>query len=154
VDAQTRSNSLTPGASGPLTSTGGEDDPLNIGAYIIGGTPTFVHFLTGLIDDVQLTDSGTCPAPTAVEVVRFTAQRTPAGTELRWRTASEASIAGFNVYRSGVRVNRALIAASGAAVGGASYRLVDRHAHRGTTYRLQAVRLDGSRSWSREAVTR
>jgi hypothetical protein len=154
ADAQTVSIPLDGGASGPLTSTDGEDDPLNIGAYIIGGTSTFFHFLTGLVDDVQLTDSGTCPGPTAVQLVSFTAHRTPAGTVLRWRTASEASIAGFSVYRSGVRVNRALIAARGAGLGGASYRLVDRGAHRGARYRLQAVRLDGSRLWSREAATR
>ena len=154
ADAQTVSIVLDPAASGSLTSTDDEDDPLTIGAYIGGGTSTFTGFLTGLVDDVQLTDAGTCPAPTAVQVRSFSARQTAAGVILRWRTASEASTLGFNVYRSNRRVNRGLIAAHGSAAGGASYRLIDHGAHRGALYRLQVVRLDGSRSWSGEAVTR
>jgi hypothetical protein len=88
------------------------------------------------------------PSPTAVKAATFRAARTTAGTLLRWTTASETGIAGFNVYRGGVRANRALIAARG-AVSGAGYRLVDRTGRIGATYtyRLQAVGLDGTRSW-------
>jgi hypothetical protein len=154
ADAETVSHGLTAGASGPLTSTDGEDDPLMIGAYIVGGGSTLTGFLDGLVDDVQLTDAGTCPTPTAVQIVSFTARQTPAGTVLSWRTASEASFAGFNVYRSGARVNRALVAAHGVGLGGGSYRLLDRGAHRGARYWLQAIRLDGTRAWLKEAATR
>ena len=66
------------------------------------------------------------------------------------RTASELRAAGFNVYREGVRLNRALIAAkrSGKAAG-AAYRFVDRAAPRGgsSSYRLQVVDLKGKRTW-------
>ena len=95
-------------------------------------------------DDVSL-------APSAVTAVTFrslTATRSSAGTLVRWRTASEVEVAGFNVYRvehgRRVRVNRHLIAAK--ARGGASYRLLDR-GHRGATYRVEVVNLDGTRQW-------
>jgi hypothetical protein len=93
------------------------------------------------------------PSPTAVKVATFRAARTAAGTLLRWTTASETGIAGFNVYRGGVRVNRALIAARG-AVSGAGYRLLDRTGRIGATYtyRLQAVSLSGAKSWMGSAA--
>jgi hypothetical protein len=85
-------------------------------------------------------------SPTAVGIRSFTATRSPVGTLLRWRTASEPELAGFNVLRrSGgrwIRVNGRLIAAKG---DGARYRLLDRH-HRGGTYRLQSVALNGTTS--------
>jgi hypothetical protein len=142
VDAQSVSNALTPGASGPLTSTDGEDDPLTIGAYISGGTSTYTGFLTGLVDDLKLSDTGACGPPTAVSVASFTARLSGSGVVVRWRTAGDASFVGFNVYRDGVRVNRHLILAVGGVV---SYRVRD--ARPGTVYRLQGVRAGGARSW-------
>ena len=88
--------------------------------------------------------------PTAATVTSFDARARGRGVELRWRTASEAGVAGFDVFRVHVRrttrVNARLIEATGSA-GGGRYRLVDRTARRGATYkyRLQLVRLDGSR---------
>jgi hypothetical protein len=71
---------------------------------------------------------------------------------VRWRTASEVEVIGFNVYRktsSGPlrKVNRALVAAKGGATG-AGYRFVDRSTRAGVvyTYRLQVVDVDGTRS--------
>ena len=69
---------------------------------------------------------------------------------LRWRTAAEDSILGFDVIRDGggqsVRVNAGLIRAKAFATG-ASYVLVDRTARRSTpyTYRLETVTLGGAR---------
>jgi len=95
-------------------------------------------------DDVSLEVA----SPTAATIRSFTASRSHAGTLVRWRTASEIEVAGFNVYRvehgHRVKVNRHLIAAK--ARGGAAYRLLDR-AHRGAEYRLEVVNLDGAHQW-------
>jgi hypothetical protein len=86
--------------------------------------------------------------PTAVNVRAFTAVRSAQGIVLRWRTASEASLLGFNVWREQggrrERLNRKLIAA-----GQAAYSFRDRlragaHGHR---YLLEEVRLDGTQAW-------
>lgn len=89
-------------------------------------------------------------APTAVSVAAFGAWRIGSAIRVSWRTGSETSIAGFNVYRNGVKLNRALIAAkrSGQARG-ASYRFADRTARPGRAYRyrLQVIQLNGKRSF-------
>jgi subtilisin-like proprotein convertase family protein len=96
--------------------------------------------------------------PTAVTVQSFTAKRSSKVVRLGWRTASEARIAGYNVYRfahgTKVKVNRHFVAAkrSGTARG-ARYTLVDRYAKRAAvTYRLQIVSLSGKRSWAAAAA--
>jgi hypothetical protein len=93
-------------------------------------------------------------APTAVTLHSFSAARTGArSVSLRWSTASETGVLGFSVWRFGhgkaVKVNRTPIAALGAGeTRGASYRLLDRHAGPWPArYRLQALRVDGSRVW-------
>ena len=73
------------------------------------------------------------------------------GVLVRWRTASEVGLLGFNLYREvrgkRVKVNRSLIRARG-GTSGAAYRFLDRRATRGSgRYWIQAVNLDGSRSW-------
>ena len=98
-------------------------------------------------------------APTVVAVRTFSAARGDGSVVLRWRTASENGLIGFNVWRRGsgreTKVNRALIVATGGSRG-ASYTLVDRSARAATayTYRLQVVNLDGSRSWHASARVR
>ena len=118
--------------------------------------PNVVNCAAGTIvtfDDVSFDAAGT----TAATFRSLTVTRTPAGTLVRWRTASEVEVAGFNVYRiqSGRarahaaprvrKVNRHLIAANGRG-GGASYHLLDR-GYRGLSYRLEVVNLDGTRQW-------
>jgi hypothetical protein len=68
---------------------------------------------------------------------------------LTWRTGGERRVLGFNVFRTGKKVNPSLVRAPHPeAVRGGTYRLLDRHAATGfLTYRLQIVRADGSRSW-------
>jgi hypothetical protein len=91
--------------------------------------------------------------PTAVKLTSFGALPSKKQVVVHWRTASEASLLGFNVYRVDgsrtARLNRALIPAKAAAtIADGSYRLVDRsiRAGRQYTYRLQAVSLSGSRT--------
>jgi hypothetical protein len=78
--------------------------------------------------------------------------QTARGALVRWRTASEGSLLGFNVYRAvngrKVRVNRSLIRA-GNTPGGRAYSFLDRRAPRNriARYWIQAVNVDGSRAW-------
>jgi hypothetical protein len=80
------------------------------------------------------------------------ARRTARGALLRWRTAAEVNVLGFNVFRQAgqrrVRANRRLLAAR-AAVAGASYSFLDPRAprRRAARYWVETVDLDGSRSW-------
>jgi hypothetical protein len=90
---------------------------------------------------------------TGVVAARFrslSASATAQGTLVRWRTASELDVLGFNVSRERngrrLRVNTQLIAARNRAAG-ASYSYLDRSARKGTRYWIQAVNVDGSRSW-------
>jgi hypothetical protein len=122
--------------SGPLSFPAGTHfGAIQIGCTCPVGTINF--------DDVSLQATG----PTAVTVTGFRATRTGARAVLRWNTTAEAGIAGFHVFRETAgrltRVDRRLIAA---ARGPQSF--VDPAAQaRRATYRLQAVRLDGTRRW-------
>jgi hypothetical protein len=88
-------------------------------------------------------------APTAVAFRSAGAAWTRAGVVLRWRTASESRLLGFNVYRKGVRLNRALIPSVFAGTTtGRSYSWLDRRAPRQgvVRYWLEAVSVSGKRS--------
>ncbi len=86
--------------------------------------------------------------PTAVTVRSFTAQPSGRSIVLRWRTASEARVSGFNVYRGATRLNRSLIRAKGTASGHAYvWRASLPKGTREASYRLQAVSVDGTRTW-------
>ena len=105
------------------------------------------------VDVYRVTLPAPAGAPTAVKLVGFTARPAAGAVELRWRTAQETRLLGFNVYRSGagrtIKLNRALIVAKAGRLTGAQYRLVDRRprAHAAYRYRLQAVTASGSRYW-------
>lgn len=92
-------------------------------------------------DDVVLETGG----PTAVTVDALSARQTRAGVLVRWRTAAEIDVLGFNVYRGRVRLNRTLLPARGTFVG-AAYRFLDiaPKRHRDARYRLEAIVRDGS----------
>jgi hypothetical protein len=101
------------------------------------------------------------PAISAVGVARFTARPNRGRVLLGWRTANEAQLVGFNVYRAGagrtVKVNgRLVVARHAGSPRGGSYRIADTHARTGRsyTYRLQVVRLDGSRVWASASAIR
>lgn len=88
-----------------------------------------------------------CPGPTAVALRSFVASRSRAGVVLRWRTGSEAGLAGFNLYalRGSVRarLNRSLVPAAGDARG---HSYVWRGRVPSGRFWLELVRLDGSRT--------
>lgn len=76
---------------------------------------------------------------------RFTATRRGTAVLLRWRTGTETGLLGFNLYRGRRRLNSGLIPAhaSGRAMG--SRYLFQARAGGGDVYRLELVKLDGSR---------
>jgi len=98
--------------------------------------------------------------PAAATLLSFTATPSAGSVLLKWRTASEVEILGYNVHGQvrgkRVKLNRTLIAAK-RSMTGASYALRYR-APRGqkapTRFWLQTVNLDGSRTWSGVAVAR
>lgn len=114
-----------------------------------GGCPgAQVHF-----DDLVFEQT-----PTAVRIAAIRTQRTSSGVRLRWRTAFETETLGFNVYRQQkgklVKVNRTLIpSVFGGTAAGHAYSWLDREAPNGaTSYRLQAVSLNGTTSWAGAAM--
>jgi len=103
---------------------------------------------------VRLTSNGT---PTAFTVSRFGAVAGPHGNVLRWRTGSESGVLGFHLYRQRngklVRLTRVPVQAVG-GLRGAAYTWRDPAGTARSRYRLQAVALDGSRSWLAAAAVR
>jgi hypothetical protein len=83
-------------------------------------------------------------SPTAVVVQGFTARRVPGGVALRWRTGTDAGVAGFEVYRAARRVGRVHVSSSTAA--GHRYAFLDAAGRTGDRYRLRMVGLDGRRA--------
>ncbi|MFN2467533.1 MAG: hypothetical protein ABR521_05300 [Gaiellaceae bacterium] len=162
LDAESNFN-----ADGTITLVASYD---KIGNPTVGGT--LVGFLTRIRDDavaVSITPDnmpddlapagsytlvGNC-GPTAVELTSFRARSEQGRVAVTWRTASQAGVLGFNLWRSGTKVNRALVPARG-GLSGASYRFVDRRVQPGKayTYRLQLVHRDGARSWHGAATVR
>jgi hypothetical protein len=93
----------------------------------------------------KFTGQSECNPPTAVEVSRLSTRWASRGVAVTWRAPSPARIAGFDLFRNGVRLNRRLIPATGVG----TYRYLDRTARRGAfaTYRLRIVDLVGKASW-------
>ena len=123
------------------------------GQYVLDVEECFSGFRPTFAIDIAISP------PTAVTLRSADPVRTPRGVLVRWRTASESDTLGFNVYRQRkgdwVRLNHGLIAAAfGGTPRGCRYSWLDRRAPSGRVkYRLQAVGLDGTRSWIGSAVT-
>ncbi len=82
-------------------------------------------------------------APVAVVVSSFSGRREGRGVRLTWRTRAEAGLAGFELRRGSMKLNRRLIRTAGPSAG-ALYRYADRRAPAApTTYRLYGIGLDG-----------
>jgi hypothetical protein len=137
-----------------------------------GSSPGSGTWSLYIVDDCRQTNTATANSfaggwsltfgpPTGVKVRSLNAVSAPGKVTVRWRTASEARILGFNVFRfagaAKVKVNRTLVRAKVAGrPAGASYRLVDSRVRRGAayTYRLQVVELDGTRLWAGSTTLR
>jgi hypothetical protein len=112
--------------------------------------------LFNLLDQAPAYDAAL--SPTAVALSSFSARRASGGVQVRWRTASETEIVGFDLFRSGAdgrlqKLNRTVIRARHAGTSrGGSYRFLDRTARAGT-YRLRVVDFAGRRRWAQERAT-
>ena len=117
---------------------------------MIGKTPTVwaLQAASGSSRSLFLKTTGLAAAALLVAVVALGLANGSgrATASLRWRTAAGARLLGVNVYRGNKRLNRRLREASGG--------FLDRSAPRGmtSTYRLQAVALDGTRLWLETAT--
>jgi hypothetical protein len=102
-------------------------------------------------DDIAV---GAAPT-TAVTLASLGATRTPQGVRVAWKVASANGVAGYNVYRAGQKLNRGLIVSKGSLSLG-TYSWLDRAASKTgrITYRLQIVKLDGTRAWLGTATVR
>lgn len=91
-------------------------------------------------------------SPTAVTLASFSAHKQGKAVVVRWRSASENDLLGFNVYRARgkalTKLNHALLRARGGADGHAySFRDTKVKAGRTYIYRLQSVSTSGKRTW-------
>jgi hypothetical protein len=105
----------------------------------------------------------TVGSPTAVTLASFTARQDAAERVIvRWRTAADARILGFNLWRrvrgsaSFERLNRKLIPARRSTNDGHSYTYIDRRAEsrRAYVYKLQIVNLAAAAVWAPAVVVR
>ncbi len=98
------------------------------------------------MDSLRSRYSLTGPPPTAALVTHFSVRSVPGGNLVRWETATEARVTGFNVQRAveptgpWTQVNHAILPATGGAATGGRYELLDAGAMAGTWhYRLEVV---------------
>lgn len=127
---------LQPGATYQQLLAGLDAGVVRIGvhaiAYASGGSESFVT-----------------TNATAIKLDSFNASASRSRVALNWRTGTEVSNAGFNLYRSSaasaarVRVNGGIIAARGEAVSGASYSFIDAPGYGTFYYWLEDVEFTG-----------
>jgi uncharacterized repeat protein (TIGR01451 family) len=162
--------SATPSVGGPCSGTttitcalgifpGGATATIDIVVTVTaaqGSTLTNTATVSAVTSDPDATDNSAMTTtavsgPTAVRIQSATAVRMGRRVVVRWRTASEAGLLGFNVYREQgaqrLRLNRTLIGAAAASGGRYSWRDRAPAAARSLRYWLQEVRLDGKRFW-------
>jgi hypothetical protein len=86
-----------------------------------------------------------CGSPTAVRLTSLIATRSRNGVAVRWRTAANVGLLGFDVYRLAPRSNTLLNRRPIPALDGRArdYVWIDRAARRPLGYRLEGVRTDG-----------
>jgi HYR domain len=133
----------TNGGGTPVYTISGSTTITSPYAFPIGTTN-----VTATLSGSQCSFDVTVNAATAVAFRGALATRTPAGVRVRWTVASSVGFVGFNVYRqtarARVRVNTRLVPGSRR-----TYSFLDRGAPRAGALRywIQAVGLDGTRTW-------
>ncbi len=141
-------NTGTPTGLSATTTTTGEGS-IDISSLATTGATASIR-LQATLDDVDGPESGTSPqltdwtvapgAPTAVELVSFTAVGLDGAVELIWETGSEMDNLGFHLYRSlseegpCERITASLIPGLGSSPAGARYSYRDTGLANGVTY--------------------
>lgn len=113
---------------------------------------------TARIEGVKVCLTRSDVSTTAVSLRSFTATRSAKGAMLRWRTASEADVLGYNVYGlvkgNRVKLNARLIACKNPGANAYSFHY---RAPKGkkapARFWLQTIHLDGSRLWTTAAAS-
>jgi hypothetical protein len=116
------------------------------------------RIMDGNNDGVHVVDMGAderASNATAVRVSSFKARRLGAAVRVSWQATVGLESLGFHLFRERqgklLKLNHALIpSVFGGAAAGHAYSWLDRSAPRASgkvSYRLQAVHLDGTRSW-------
>jgi hypothetical protein len=148
-------------AANYLADPGGSTPPATAYSFFVPAGQTAVVIVHEVDPDGCLACNYTVTlgsAPTAATFASARLTPTRRGLLLRWRTASEIDLLGFQVYRlrghSWRRVSHSPIAAKG-SVAGASYRFLDRAArpHADLRYRIKAFNQDGTASWFGPTLT-
>jgi hypothetical protein len=123
---------------------------LSVDALATGTISNTACYNPGGLPIGQLCDTTTTTVnPVVARMRSVSATRARNGVLVRWRTASEIDMLGYKVYREvrghRVRLNRLVITAKNHA---ATYSYLDRTASkRPGRYYIQAISLDGTRSW-------
>jgi hypothetical protein len=156
----TVTKTVTPGAGGEIVLTapaaqfgglGTGSNLFSVTAFAFAG-PTenldlSAAYVERTVDAAPPFDTTLGSGTTAVGFRSFTASRAGKAVLLRWRMASQARVAGFNLYRANgrerVRLNARLIPVAGGTPGH-TYSRLDRHPGRNARYTLEELRLDGS----------
>jgi hypothetical protein len=158
--------------------------PTNNEVLTIGGRSGASHTFIGIIDEVRISNTARTfdwiktsytnqnnpgnidspgfytvgneeyPAPTAVDLISFTATGFDDTVQVEWETAQEINNLGFNLYRSAesngsyTKLNRQLIPGLISAVSGQQYSYSDKDVIRGVLYYylLEDVDLSGMRT--------
>jgi len=143
-----------------LADPGGSAPPTTAYSFFVPAGQTAVVIVHEVDPDGCIACTYTVTLGSATAATFASARLTPTrrGLLLRWRTASEVDLLGFQVYRSRGhswrRVSHSPIAAKG-SVAGASYRFLDRTArpHADFRYRIKAFNQDGTASWFGPTLT-
>lgn len=152
--------SIPAGTAPALTLVVKVDGPTALGTTITNTASTSSTTTDPNAANNSASTTTTVSGTVAVLLRSLVARAGSNGVLVRWRTAVETETLGFNLYRQRrgrlVRLNRSLIRSVGGATRGHAYLWLDRGAGSGTmtTYRLQAVRFDGSRSWLGSSTVR
>ncbi|MCG3157582.1 MAG: hypothetical protein DKINENOH_04217 [bacterium] len=124
------------------TSSPARDAGIDLGLPYAGAKPDLGAFELG--------------AATPVVLMAFSVEPAPTGARLRWRTASEQNLLGFELERrtsSGDYTKLAFIAAAHPAAATGEYEFVDATADRGEyAYRLKQIDHDGQARYSGEVT--
>jgi hypothetical protein len=90
----------------------------------------------------------TCCTPTAIELSSFTAIPGNSQVTIKWETATEIDISGFNLYHSEleggpyVQINGSIIPTEGSSTQGATYEFIDTNVQNGKTYYYKLEDID------------
>lgn len=125
---------------------------LPAGTYMIWAGPASYSFDYDCEGNSDYYFTVTC-GPLYVDLISFDSRLTKRGVGLKWETAAEIDVLGFDIFRARIRddgslgktvkINDSLIPSTGGSTYGNTYKLLDKDVRSGASYRyfLKAVEL-------------